>query len=806
MKEMGAAQEGSSAPAGIDSGAGKREVSCVNAISILHYLDGRIGPDKTSEIVGPLGLPLSSLRNRKNWISFSYYNRLLAKLVEATDDERAPFKAAFAAKPRKVKEYVAYTAHTVLWSGSPKAGYALSLGPHFTKRFMGIGSFEILESTSTTMKIALTLKEGYSQTRYNCLAVQGVLSSIPVGMGLPKTDIEESQCAANGFPSCVYHLHWHNRANPVSRYGLPLLGIILALEAFVFRSIFSPIGIVTTLLSFTTLTFLVQSFRFWKSLGLEERVSQERNEHLVNAMRKIDSDYKRLLDTRMRLEERTKYLSIVNEVSSLITGDATVDALLRDTLAVLKEMLGFRKGDFFRHDAATRSYRAVFTAPFAIPEREYILLQQSRTRVPHGSPSLMAFPSFRLWCGPQDDAELFLMPLLSTEACPGFFCFVHHGARSISLIEPLFNNISSQLRIATQRIAAKSVIDNILASIPAFVLIFDRDDFTVKYANRHFIHSFLKEESFGGSERTLVGSPLFSSLSFDSEGVGAIRTISHNLESEGSPPPRETTLGASVYEYSVFAIPQENPRERLAGIIVSDISEAKYFQKNLLINQKLLALGRVASGIAHEINNPLYAVLANAEELADDQSGSAEARKLAAEIIEHVMNVSHVIRDLSHYSKTLRKEDRTDVDLNAVMEESLTLVKYSSNIMEIEIKRDLSPLPTIRAAKGEIQQVFINIFTNAIQAMGGAGTLSISSRLTGDAIKITVSDTGKGIKEEDLPFIFDLFFTTKKQGEGTGQGLYIVKKILALYNGAIRVESRVGTGATFFVEFGARKG
>lgn len=209
----------------------------------------------------------------------------------------------------------------------------------------------------------------------------------------------------------------------------------------------------------------------------------------------------------------------------------------------------------------------------------------------------------------------------------------------------------------------------------------------------------------------------------------------------------------------------------------------------------------MASGIAHEINNPLYAVLADAEEIAEDQKSSKDSRKLAGEIIEHVMNVSDVVKNLSNYSKTLRKEEKSDVDLNSVIEESLVLVGYSSNIMEVAIRRDLSNLPRIRAAKGELQQVFINLFNNAIQAMEGKGTLSIRSRFDGGKIRITVADTGKGIREKDLPFIYDLFFTTKKQGEGTGQGLYIVKKILTMNGATISAQSREGEGAVFEVEF-----
>jgi len=283
----------------------------------------------------------------------------------------------------------------------------------------------------------------------------------------------------------------------------------------------------------------------------------------------------------------------------------------------------------------------------------------------------------------------------------------------------------------------------------------------------------------------------------------SIERAARDLEPDGKASVQETTQGSTVYGYSLFSLPADSAEGRLAGIIITDISDAKYFQNNLLINQKLLALGRVASGIAHEINNPLYAVLANAEEIADDASASEQTRVLAGEIVEHVVNVSSVIKDLSNYSKTLRREERGDIDVNAVIDESLVLVRYGSNLMQVDIVRDLAPLPPVRAAKGEMQQVLINIVNNAIQAMEGKGTLTIRTRQEAGRVEVAISDTGRGIAEADMPFIFDLFFSTKGPGQGTGQGLYIVRKILALNDGTIAVRSTPGAGATFTLGFPA---
>jgi signal transduction histidine kinase len=780
-----------------DLGARRQELSCANVISVLHYMEEAIGAEKAAEIVGSLGLPLSFLGNRSNWVSFEYYNRLLDALVETTRDERAPFRAAFSVKPRGALDFIRYAASSTIWAGSPKPAYMISLGSRFYERWMKIADFHILHSTPTSLKVAFTLRKGYSQTRNNCLATQGHLSSVPVGIGLPRAEVTEIACAAAGAPSCIYSLKWRNRFNWVFLLGLPLLAAALAAEIFVFPALLPPHDIVITALSFLAAVFSARSYQLWKSLRLAEYVAQERNEHLVTVMKRMERDYEQMLDGRAQLEERSRYLSVTNGVAAICGRAKAVETLLQETGALLGEKLGFLRGDFFRLAPGRRAYASMDHPSLRVPQGEYAAVEEKRRGVrsrrldPTDLPSLGAY-------GDRD--TLYLMPVNAPEVCEGFFIFSSASEPAIStlLLDALFENVSRQLKAALQRIASTRTIDGLLASVPASVLIFETAGFTVKYTNRHFLDSLLKS---GKPCPEIVGASLFSLLPFDQAAESNIRSVVEGLQSGGSSPPFETVAGPVTYEYSVFAIPLQEGGESLAGIIMSDISEAKYFQRNLLIDQKLAALGRVASGIAHEINNPLYAVLADAEEISEDRKSSKNSRKLAGEIIEHVMNVSDVVKNLSHYSKTLRKEEKSDVDLNSVIEESLVLVGYSSNIMEVGIERDLSRLPRIRVAKGEIQQVFMNLFNNAIQAMEGKGTLSIRSRYEGGKIGITVADTGKGIKEKDLPFIYDLFFTTKKQGEGTGQGLYIVKKILTMYGAAIDVRSSEGEGAVFEIEF-----
>ena len=360
-------------------------------------------------------------------------------------------------------------------------------------------------------------------------------------------------------------------------------------------------------------------------------------------------------------------------------------------------------------------------------------------------------------------------------------------------------NIADQLRIGFAKINARAVIDDILSAIPEYVLIFSLETFLIRYVNTHFYRSF--KQIGRGEEVDIIGKSLFDVLDINAETERNIRRIMDRLEADQSSEVFETAVGPAVLEYSVFSIPRSAEGEKLVGIILSDVTEEKSFQQKMLTSEKLVALGRVAGGIAHEINNPLYAVLAGAEDIAEDDAASEDTRQLAGEIVNHVMSISAVVKDLSSYSKTMRKESVDNVDMNSVLQESLKLVEYGSNFMEIDTEMHLESLPAIRAVRGEMQQVFINLFTNAVWAMEQKGALSICSHRCDNGIQISVGDTGIGIDEENLPHIFNYLFTTKAPGEGTGQGLSIAKRLTERNGGVIRVESVVGSGTVFHLSF-----
>ncbi len=231
-----------------------------------------------------------------------------------------------------------------------------------------------------------------------------------------------------------------------------------------------------------------------------------------------------------------------------------------------------------------------------------------------------------------------------------------------------------------------------------------------------------------------------------------------------------------------------------------DISEQKMLQFKLLQSEKLAGIGTLASGIAHEINNPLAGILGMAEAIRDEND-IALIKSYSNDIIQYAINTGNIVKELSAYSRSARNEGSSTIDISLIMENSLKMAKHSESFIGIDVVTDLEKDCSVIANGGEMQQVFVNLIVNALHAMGNKGTLTIGCRREGAFIKAAISDTGHGIPEKELPHIYDPFFTTKPAGKGTGLGLYVTYKIITKYKGTIDVESKVGGGTTFTIKF-----
>jgi PAS domain S-box-containing protein len=238
-----------------------------------------------------------------------------------------------------------------------------------------------------------------------------------------------------------------------------------------------------------------------------------------------------------------------------------------------------------------------------------------------------------------------------------------------------------------------------------------------------------------------------------------------------------------------------------------DISERGQLEVQLSHSERLAALGTLAAGAAHEINNPLASILACADGLARwlqraefDAVGVDEAR----EILEMLEGEVARCRDITEKLVVLgRSYDAAPVrvDLNRALRDTLVLLRHELRKRHIEVVEDLDPaLPEIWARDAALRGACLNLMLNAVEAMSGGGRLTMTTRLKGEGVTLVIEDTGPGISSEHLHRIWDPFFTTKPVGKGTGLGLSITHQIVEQHGGRIGVDSAPGRGTRFTIE------
>ncbi|HYY70313.1 MAG TPA: ATP-binding protein [Terriglobales bacterium] len=258
---------------------------------------------------------------------------------------------------------------------------------------------------------------------------------------------------------------------------------------------------------------------------------------------------------------------------------------------------------------------------------------------------------------------------------------------------------------------------------------------------------------------------------------------------------------------NVAIAPLVTRRFRVIGrlIIVDDMTERVALEAQLSQADKMSSIGLLAAGVAHEVNTPLAVISSYAQMLAKQLTGDERKSALLEKITRQTFRASEIVNNLLNFSRTSGTEF-SEIDINRVIQDTLALLEHQFKTARIEVRRDLSEgLPTVQGNAGRLQQVFLNLFLNAKDAMPGGGRLTVATA-NGAGVSVTVSDTGSGIAPENVNRIYDPFFTTKMspqqgQNRGTGLGLSVTYGIIQEHAGKIRVESQPGAGTTFYLEF-----
>jgi PAS domain S-box-containing protein len=239
-------------------------------------------------------------------------------------------------------------------------------------------------------------------------------------------------------------------------------------------------------------------------------------------------------------------------------------------------------------------------------------------------------------------------------------------------------------------------------------------------------------------------------------------------------------------------------------ILIDDITARTELEAQLSQAEKLSSIGLLAAGVAHEVNTPLAVISSYTQMLTKQLRGDDRLSPLLEKITSQTFRASEIVNNLLNFSRTGSSEFR-ETDLNAIIRDTLTLIEHQFKTSQVTLDTALLPdLPPILGNAGKLQQVFLNLFLNAKDAMNGGGTLRVATEANGH-VGVAISDTGSGIAPEHLQRIYAPFFTTKSapregQRRGTGLGLAVTYGIIQEHAGKIHVESSMGGGTTFYLE------
>ncbi len=265
-------------------------------------------------------------------------------------------------------------------------------------------------------------------------------------------------------------------------------------------------------------------------------------------------------------------------------------------------------------------------------------------------------------------------------------------------------------------------------------------------------------------------------------------------------------LTRSISEGNFNRIEGFRTRDELGSVITAINSmseELAHREEEIIQSKKLASLGILTAGVAHEITNPLNNISMIAQTYEELYGSLTEQDRIGfmQTVDAETERIRKIVKNLLDFSRPKDAHPK-EADINSIIQKTLTLVQNMIDVQNIETKVLLdASLPPVFVDEHQIQQVFVNLITNAVQAMSSGGRLFISSRKgkNGGSVEVTVMDSGKGIAPEFLSHIFDPFFSTKGEG-GTGLGLSVSYGIIKNHRGEIRVESKVGVGTTFTVE------
>ncbi len=362
----------------------------------------------------------------------------------------------------------------------------------------------------------------------------------------------------------------------------------------------------------------------------------------------------------------------------------------------------------------------------------------------------------------------------------------------------------------------KEFSENIVESISVGILAADLEDRVESWNTRmEELTSIRREDALGRKLEELFPPALMEHIERTRGESGiyhadklVLRSWGPEVEGAGFQTSREATLNVAI------APLVSRDFERIGRLVIfDDITDRSELERRLVQADKLSSIGLLVAGVAHEVNTPLAVISNYAQMLTRQLAGDEQKSRMLEKIARQTFRASEIVNSLLNFSRT-SPTDASDLDLNKLVQETLSLVEHQFEKAGIQIERKFEAgVPAMQGNPGKLQQVFLNLLLNARDAMehgpsrAGGHCLSICTFRNDDVVCVDITDTGHGIAPENLPRIYDPFFTTKAARKGTGLGLAVTYGIVQEHNGIIEASPAPGGGTRFRVELpvGARR-
>jgi len=369
----------------------------------------------------------------------------------------------------------------------------------------------------------------------------------------------------------------------------------------------------------------------------------------------------------------------------------------------------------------------------------------------------------------------------------------------------LSQDLASEVALRTRELEAqRNFAARIIDSLPVGLYVIDRG-YRIRAWNRKReagTQGVSREEALGREVFEVLDRQPRELLKLEFDRVfatGEIQTVEMDSQTTGE-----------ARHYRITKIPMRLDGEDISHVITigEDVTAWRQAQQRLGQSEKLAAVGQLAAGVMHEINNPLATILACSEALSLRTPDLPEPERPAQEeylriIDTEVQRCRRIVDGLLDFSRPKQSAPKVAADINAIIDQTLFLLKHHERFKWLTIERQLEPgLPQFPADAERLVQCFMALMLNAMDAMNSRGVLTVHTHRNpqrSDEIMAEFIDTGTGIRQEDLPKIFEPFFTTKPQGRGTGLGLSVAYGIVEEHRGRIEVESQMGVGTNFKV-------